>query len=62
MRPMATAAPARATLIDFFRDATQHSGTFLVHDDGYRTRSFRYHDVAAAAARLAARLHAAGIV
>ena len=41
-------APARATLIDFFHDATQHSGTFLVHDDGYRTRSFRYDEVGAA--------------
>jgi len=30
---MATAAPARATLIDFLHDATQRTGPFLVHDD-----------------------------
>ena len=62
MRLMATAAPARATLIDFFHDATKRTGPFLVHDDGYRTWTFRYDEVGTAARRLAARLHAAGLV
>src|SRR6188508_2500570 len=62
MRRMATAAPARATLIDFFHDATQRTGPFLVHDDGYRTWTFRYDEVGRAARRLAGRLHAAGLV
>jgi len=53
--------PARATLIDFFVDATRRTDPFLVHDDGYRTRTFRYDEIGAAAGRLAARLHAAGI-
>ena len=61
MRRMATGAPARATLIDFFDDATTRTGPFLVHDDGYRTRTFRYDEVGAAARRLAGRLHAAGL-
>ncbi|AMY12333.1 Long-chain-fatty-acid--CoA ligase [Luteitalea pratensis] len=59
---MATAAPARATLIDFFHDATKRTGPFLVHDDGYRTWTFRYDEVGTAARRLAARLHATGLV
>ena len=58
---MASAAPARATLIDFFHDATKRTGPFLVHDDGYRTWTFRYDEVGEAARRLAARLHAAGL-
>lgn len=62
MRPMATAAPARDTLIDFIRDAARRSGTFLVYDDGYRTWSFRYDEIGEAAEHLASRLHAAGLV
>ncbi|WP_239490111.1 AMP-binding protein [Luteitalea sp. TBR-22] len=53
--------PARATLLDFFHDATRRTGAFLVHDDGYRTWSYRYDEVGAAARRVAARLHAAGL-
>ncbi len=62
MRPMATAAPARATLIDFIRDAARRTDTFLVYDDGYRTWSFRYDEIGEAADDLAARLHATGLV
>ena len=54
--------PARATLLDFFHDVTGRSDPFLVHDDGYRSWAYRYDEVAAAARRLADRLHAAGLV
>ena len=59
--PRGETAPVRATLIDFFEDATRRTAPFLVHDDGYRTWSFRYDEVGAAARGLAARLHAAGL-
>jgi long-chain acyl-CoA synthetase len=51
----------RRTLIDFFDDLASHDGEFLVYDDGYRTWSLSYRDVAAAARGCAARLRAAGI-
>src|SRR5688572_5885481 len=47
---------ARRTLIDFFEDLSQTSGEFLTYDDGYRTWSFTYEEVAAAARSFAARL------
>ncbi|MGI8671782.1 MAG: AMP-binding protein, partial [Luteitalea sp.] len=53
---------ARATLLDFFHDVTRRRSTFLVYDDGYRTWSYRYDEIAGAAERLAAALHAAGVV
>jgi long-chain acyl-CoA synthetase len=53
---------ARGTLLDFFHDATRRTGPFLVHDDGYRTWSYGYDEVGEAARRMAARLHAAGLV
>ena len=40
---------ARRTLIDFFSDLAETGGTFLVYDDGYRTWSYTYADVADAA-------------
>ena len=52
---------ARRTLIDFFADVAPLSGEFLVYDDGYRTWSYRYDEVAAAARAFAARLEQAGI-
>ncbi len=55
------AGPVRSTLLDFFHDVTRRSGPFLVHDDGYRTRTYGYDEVARASARLAVRLHAAGV-
>ena len=51
----------RDTLIDFFHDLASSRGDFLVHDDGFRTRTFSYADVAGAARGFAARLHAEGI-
>src|SRR4051812_26598600 len=54
-------AVRRETLIDFFEDLARAPGDFLVHDDGFRSRTFTYRQVAAAARAFAARLHAAGI-
>ena len=54
--------PARATLLDFFDDLARRTAPFLVHDDGYRTWTYGYAEVGVAARRIAARLHAAGIV
>ncbi|HTM47457.1 MAG TPA: AMP-binding protein, partial [Bryobacteraceae bacterium] len=49
------------TLLDFFAGFKQHSGEFLVHDDGYRRRSYSYADVVRAAGVFAGRLREAGI-
>ena len=51
----------RETLIDFFRDIVAIRGEFLVHDTGYRRRSFSYEEVGCAARGFAARLAAAGL-
>ena len=51
----------RDTLIDFFGDLTQARGVFLVHDDGFRSRSFSYAEVARAARGFAAALHDRGL-
>ena len=51
----------RDTLIDFFHDLAAARGDFLVYDDGFRSRTFTYLDVARAARGFAARLHDAGI-
>jgi len=52
---------ARDTLIDFFDDLSQARGEFLVHDDGFRSRSHSYAEVAQAARGFAALLHARGL-
>jgi long-chain acyl-CoA synthetase len=52
---------ARRTLIDFFEDVATTPGEFLTYDDGYRTWSYSYGEVAAAARAFAARLAAQGI-
>ena len=52
---------ARRTLIDFFEDLSRTSGEFLTYDDGYRTWSFSYEEIAAAARAFAARLATAQI-
>jgi long-chain acyl-CoA synthetase len=52
---------ARRTLIDFFEDVASTPGEFLTYDDGYRTWSFTYGEVAAAARAFARRLAADGI-
>ena len=51
----------RRTLIDFFNDLEKTKGEFLTYDDGYRSWSYTYRDVVAAARAVAARLRAAGI-
>ncbi len=51
----------RRTLLDFFDDLSAIDGTFVVHDDGYRTWSHTYAEVSAAARSFAARLRGAGI-
>ena len=52
---------ARRTLLDFFDDLSTIDGTFVVHDDGYRTWSYTYAEVDAAARAFAARLRDSGI-
>ena len=51
----------RRTLIDFFDDLSTTRGEFVVYDDGYRSWSYTYEDVGAAARAFAARLRAQGI-
>jgi long-chain acyl-CoA synthetase len=52
----------RDTLLDFFDDLSHATGDFIVHDDGFRTRTFGYAQVGRAARGFAARLQAAGIL
>jgi long-chain acyl-CoA synthetase len=51
----------RDTLIDFFDDLARSSGDFLVYDDGFRSRSHTYGQVADAARTFAARLRELGL-
>ena len=51
----------RDTLLDFFDDLGRTSGTFLVHDDGFRLRTSSYTEVARAARAFASRLGHAGV-
>jgi long-chain acyl-CoA synthetase len=51
----------RDTLVGFFDDLGSKIGEFLVYDDGFRTRRYRYQDVAVAARGFAGRLHEAGL-
>jgi long-chain acyl-CoA synthetase len=54
----------RRTLLDFFADVTgdaAKSAPFLAYDDGYRTWSWTYGELAAAARRFAAQLRRDGI-
>ena len=51
----------RRTLIDFFDDLAKADGEFLTYDDGYRTWSYTYAEVAAAARAVANRLRETGI-
>ena len=51
----------RDTLIDFFHDLSRARGKFLVYDDGFRSHSHTYADVARAARRFAARLYHQGL-
>src|SRR6186713_1195779 len=51
----------RRTLLDFFADVTGEEVPFLVYDDGYRTWTWTYRELRAAALTFAARLRAAGV-
>ena len=51
----------RRTLIDFYADLSTINGEFVVYDDGYRSWSYSYAQVAAASEAFAARLRSAGI-
>jgi len=51
----------RDTLIDFFHDLARSRGPFLVYDDGFRSRSHTYGQVARAARGFAARLQGLGL-
>ncbi len=51
----------RETLIGFFQDLGDIRAEFLVHDDGFRRRSYTYADVTRSARGFAARLAAAGV-
>jgi long-chain acyl-CoA synthetase len=52
---------ARRTLLDFFDDLARIDAGFVVFDDGYRSWSYTYAEIAAAARGFAARLRAQGI-
>ena len=52
----------RRTLIDFYADLSSIPGEFVVYDDGYRSWSYTYAEVTAAARAFAERLRAEGIV
>src|SRR3984957_8681753 len=52
----------RDTLLDFFHDFAGLDEEFLIHDDGFQVRHFRYREIAERARAFAARLREAGIV
>jgi long-chain acyl-CoA synthetase len=52
----------RRTLIDFYADLVTTPGEFVVSDDGYRSWSYTYAQIGAAAEAFASRLRAEGIV
>ncbi len=51
----------RDTLLDFFHDFAGLAAEFLVYDDGFRSRHYRYDDVASKARAFAARMREAGL-
>jgi len=51
----------RETLLDFFQDFADLPNEFLIYDDGFHSRSYRYNEIAAKARAFAARLRSAGI-
>src|SRR5580704_5521715 len=52
---------ARETLLDFFRDFAGLDDEFLIYDDGFRARHYRYREIAEQARAFAARLREQGI-
>jgi long-chain acyl-CoA synthetase len=55
------ASAVRNTLLDFFDDVFSSPAEFLVHDTGYRSRSYSYEQVKRAAIAFAGRLRTSGI-
>ena len=51
----------RDTLLDFFHDFAVLDAEFLIHDDGFHARHFRYREIAERARAFAARLRDQGI-
>jgi long-chain acyl-CoA synthetase len=51
----------RETLLDFFHDFANARGDFLVYDNGYRSRTYSYVEVARAAEAFTVRLRAANV-
>ncbi len=51
----------RDTLLDFFHDFAAGDAEFLIHDDGFHARHFRYREIADRARAFAARLREQGI-
>jgi long-chain acyl-CoA synthetase len=51
----------RDTLLDFFQDFAGLEDEFLIYDDGFQARHFRYREIAERARAFAARLREAGI-
>src|ERR1700689_5036810 len=52
----------RDTLLDFFQDFAGLEDEFLIYDDGFQARHYRYREIADRARAFAARLREAGIV
>lgn len=50
----------RETLLDYFQTLTELKGEYLVHDDGFRIRSYSYTDAARAARHFAVQLDRIG--
>ena len=50
----------RDTLVDVFRDASRARSAFLVYDDGFRSRTYSYDEVARMARGFAARATGTG--
>jgi long-chain acyl-CoA synthetase len=48
-------------IVDFLENAARIDAEFIIHDDGYRARTYSYRDVARMAASLRARFRAHGI-
>jgi long-chain acyl-CoA synthetase len=51
----------RESLLDYFHSVAELDGEYLVHDDGFRPRSYSYADVARGARNFAAQLDRAGV-
>src|ERR1700722_19365468 len=51
----------RETLLDFFHDFAGLDDEFLIHDDGFHARHYRYRDISAHALAFAAKLREQGI-